>query len=278
MVMIDVIISTRDNVTSKHFSLYYVIRSLLHQSQQDLNIIVADNGSKDDTTVALRKAFGQKVGVLDTSDVAGNLAASRNRAVSCGKAELVMFLDDDMIPNGADTLEKSFSLARKVDFACGARRLWAPLSWSKLIRPDDPINKALSTLRHTAFEPHSVNRISGKNILDNRSYLANYGTISRRVFEEVGGFDEEYVGWGYQDTDLMRRLCVAGYSYDLFSHAMIEVFHLSHPVDKGQLYEVNRRRFVDKQREDGRAFNTNHFFEIYENDGYSLFSDFREPV
>jgi GT2 family glycosyltransferase len=272
--LLDVVISTKDNVRSKNFSLFYVVRALLYQQPLSLNITIADNGSGDDTSSALRNAFGQTIGLIDTSSCFGNIGASRNLAAACGKAQHILFIDDDMILNGPDTLSRSLNLASTVDFACGARRLWAPFNWPELIRTDDPIGKVLSTLRHTAFEPLTINRVSGKNILDHRSYLANFGIISRDAFMRTGGFDENYLGWGYQDTDLMYRLCKQGFDYALFSNVGIEVFHLSHQVDKGSLYHDNRQRFLQKQKEDGRFFNTNHFFEIYENDGYSLFSDF----
>jgi GT2 family glycosyltransferase len=272
--LIDVVISTKDNVTRKQFSLFYALRALLHQGQQGLNITVADNGSSDNTASQLKDIFGQKLGVIDTSSCAGNIGASRNRAAACGTASSIVFLDDDMILNGPDTLARSLDVASKADFACGARRLWAPFNWPQLIRQDDPINKILSTLRHTAYEPLTMNRISGKNILDHRSYIANFGVVKREAFCAVGGFDEEYDGWGYGDTDLMYRLCLQKYEYALFSNAGIEVFHLSHTVDKGTQYHENRERFLSKQRQEGRFFNINHFFEIYENDGYSLFSDF----
>jgi GT2 family glycosyltransferase len=272
--MIDVVISTRDNIRTKNFSLFFAVRALLFQQPLSVNITIADNGSSDNTAKALRSAFGQKVGLIDTSTCSGNIGASRNLAASCGQAKYILFLDDDMILNGSDILHKSLDVASRVDFACGARRLWAPFNWAQLIRSDDPINKLLSTLRHTAFEPLTVNRLSGKNILDHRSYLANYGIISREVFLEVGGFDESYSGWGYQDTDLMYRLCLKGFSYEIFSNHEIEVFHLSHQVDKGTMYQVNRQRYLQKQQQEGRLFHINHFFEVYENDGYSLFSEF----
>jgi GT2 family glycosyltransferase len=276
--MLDVVISTRNNIREKNFSLFYVVRALLHQQKMSLNITVADNGSSDDTAATLRNTFGQTFGLVDTSEQIGNLAASRNVAVQCGNASHILFLDDDMVINGSDTLPEAFEVASVVDFACGARRLWAPLNWNQLIRPDDPINKVLSTLRHTAYEPLTINRISGKNILDNRSYLANFGIISREAFSRVGGFDPDYCGWGYQDTDLMYRLCLERFEYALFSSSGIEVFHLSHKVDKGPGYQNNRQRFLEKQRKEGRLFNINHFFEIYESDGYSLFSDFPDNI
>ena len=274
--LIDVVISTKNNVASKHFSLYWTIRSLLCQKPHMLQIVVADNGSEDTTVDSLRRTFGEVVGILDTSDCSGNLGASRNAAATCGHADVILFMDDDIVLSTCDTLNQTIAIACDVDFACGARRLWAPLTWPDLIRMDDPFNKMVSTLRNTAYEPCSVNRVSGRNILDNRSYLANFGALRRAAFRDLSGFDEEYTGWGYQDTDLMYRLCLAKYEYAVLANCGVTVYHLAHTVDKSGHYESNRKRFLDKQRAEGRYFHTNHFFEIYENDGYSLFTDFPE--
>jgi glycosyltransferase involved in cell wall biosynthesis len=274
----DVVISTLNNISMKGFSLQYTIRSLLSQTVADLNILVADNGSEDDTKSSLRREFGNRINVLDTGEKRHNISASRNQAAACGQSEAIFFVDDDMVLSSPTTLEIAIKVSTAVDFTCGAIRRWAPLSWPELIRPDDPIRKIVSTLEHTSYEPLSINRISGKNILDNRSYIGNFGYVKRSAFEYMQGYDENYTAWGYQDTDLMWRMCVSGFQYDLFSRHNIMVYHLSHQVNKGSQYENNRIRFMNKQKEDGRLFRTNHFFEIYENDGYSLFSDFPADI
>lgn len=273
--LLDVVISTRNSLTGKGGCLSLVIASLLRQKHVQLNIVIADNGSDDETATDLVNGFADKVTILDTSAYAGNLAASRNAGAACGKADFVLFSDDDMIAPRRDSLARCVNVVEDVDFACGARRLWAPSTWPRLIRCDDPINKVVSTLDQICCEPRTINRVSGLNIVDNRSYIANFGIVRRAAFEALGGFDEGYVGWGYSDTDLMHRLCVRGHAYDLFSNHDITVYHLAHKVDKGTGYEANRARFVEKLRAEGRWFHINHFFEIYENDGYSLFSDFK---
>jgi len=203
--LVDVVISTKNNISAKNGSLIYTVRALLHQKNTELNIIVADNGSEDDTSVALKANFGSKVGIVDTSESTGNLSRSRNLAAACGQAETIFFIDDDMVPGSVTTVSDCLRINSEVDFCCGARRLWAPADWPSFVRLDDPINKFMSTLRTVSIEPHSINRISGRNVLDNRSYIANFGFIKRRAFLELGGFDEDYVGFGYQDTDQIGR-------------------------------------------------------------------------
>lgn len=48
--------------------------------------------------------------------------------------------------------------------------------------------------------------------------------ISRTSFEEVGGFDESYVGWGYEDIEFVNR-CAARWPLRRIPG---EVFHLWH--------------------------------------------------
>jgi GT2 family glycosyltransferase len=52
--------------------------------------------------------------------------------------------------------------------------------------------------------------------------------LSRRDFETVNGFDEDYVGWGCEDDDLAVRLRLAGIRIAAAS-ASTHVFHLWHP-------------------------------------------------
>lgn len=70
------------------------------------------------------------------------------------------------------------------------------------------------------------------------------------VFRRVGSFDEEFVGWGPEDQDLIERVCDSGKTlvraYDLL------YFHLPHKRDEQwfdpALIEANRNRFDERRR------------------------------
>lgn len=273
--MVDIVISTLNNKSKKNYSIRHTIRSILQQKDVKISSInIGENGSTDDTAASLEEDFSNKINIIDTSHLRENIAQSRNTAASVGQSEKIFFIDDDVVPENLHTISKCLKIASEVDFACGAKRLWTPLNWHQIIRQDDPMRKVISTLKNVAFEPVSINRIIGKNIIDNRTFIANFGVISRDVFEKLEGFDNTYSGFGYHDTDLMHRLCLRRYEYDLFCEHGIVAYHLAHKVDKSKCYEINRQTFIERQRSDGRMFNVNHFFHIYENDGYSLYSDF----
>jgi len=134
-----------------------------------------------------------------------------------------------------------------------------------------PFSATLSTLRGISILPTGINPINGFRDLAEFTFIGNYGIIRRNAFNIVGGFDVGYEGWGMEDTDLMMRLCAAGMSYSLLCHDDVHVFHLGHGSNT-RLLAKNLERFNDLERKLGRWFHVNHFFGVYEADGYGLFS------
>jgi predicted glycosyltransferase involved in capsule biosynthesis len=54
--------------------------------------------------------------------------------------------------------------------------------------------------------------------------------------KNVGGYDEKYIGWGYEDTDLIRRLTVLNYPTE-YIHDVTSQIHLPH--SRGGEYYAN---------------------------------------
>jgi predicted glycosyltransferase involved in capsule biosynthesis len=65
-------------------------------------------------------------------------------------------------------------------------------------------------------------------------------SVWRRDLVRVNGFDEQYQGWGLEDSDLVIRLLHAGVQHKSARFAA-PVFHLWHR-------EQDRRRLPDNQR------------------------------
>jgi glycosyltransferase involved in cell wall biosynthesis len=72
------------------------VRSALGQTVRDLEVIVVDDGSTDDTPATLRRmvAADDRLRVV-RSRVPGGAAAARNRGITLARGEWVGFLDDD---------------------------------------------------------------------------------------------------------------------------------------------------------------------------------------
>lgn len=66
--------------------------SVLRSSYLDFEVIVVDDGSKDDTA-AVASSFGPKVRVLSQANA--GMSASRNRGVECSDSEFIALVDSD---------------------------------------------------------------------------------------------------------------------------------------------------------------------------------------
>lgn len=69
------------------------IESVLAQTFTDLEVIVVDDGSSDDTETALREKFGDRIRYLAQSNQGASIA--RNRGVQESRGEWIAFLDSD---------------------------------------------------------------------------------------------------------------------------------------------------------------------------------------
>jgi len=117
------------------------------------------------------------------------LAKARNLAISCADAEYCIFLDVDCIPgfNFIALYVAAFN-QKNILWSGQVRYLrsgfpadlnnFALQKWSNA----DPIRSALQELPYELF------------------WSLNFG-CSKKVFYEIGGFDEKYQGYGAEDTD-----------------------------------------------------------------------------
>ena len=84
--------------------------------------------------------------------------------------------------------------------------------------------------------------------LDKRSYdgYNSFGKFSlilkRDIFEKVGGYDETFQGWGFQDLDLTQRIpggCYEGYMTNTG-------FHMWHPRPSTEFDQTNKASFTKR--------------------------------
>jgi len=97
------------------------------------------------------------------------------------------------------------------------------------------------------------------------NFAVRYG-----AFQDVNGFNEEYIGWGLEDADLGRRLLNAKFR---FRSAIISGagFHLWHPSNQATPATVAQfSRSVDAKNGDGPCFSRYGLMSPFEQDASEL--------
>ena len=265
---LSVIIITKNNVRERNQSLLYVLQSLQRQSHQQFEIIIVDDGSTDSTTERLTDFEGE-ITLLKADSDGGRLGSLRNQGARLARADTLVFLDDDTYLVDRDALSMIHDHNLEYDFMCGARRLWSHLFWHRFVSLDWSVSTTTSTLRDLAILPKGINRQSGFRDLNEFTFIGNFGAVRRSAFDEVGGFSDNYVGLGLEDTELMMRLCLKGFDHRILFDE-ISVVHLNHVQPVNTCYLDNLRRFQEIELQLGYHFHVNHFFGVYEGDGHAV--------
>jgi len=221
--------------------LYSLLRS---KTRYSFEIIVADGCSTDATAELLPKLIVGPIRYLrsrERLDFAENCTHAAERAR--GKYLVLLNNDTIVLPEWLDTLMDTFD--------CGAAELPVGLACSKLIYPDGSLQEAGGLLYR---EGTAANYGWGGNPAApayNFVRDVDYGSgaslaIRRRLWEELGGFDERYRPAYYEDTDLAMRVRRAGYR--VVYQPLSTVVHFE-GVSHGRDEKVGRKRFQRRNRD-----------------------------
>jgi GT2 family glycosyltransferase len=189
------------------------VDSVLAQKGVDLEVIVVDDCSPDDTGQKIKERFGNDGRVRYMRNEKNSFqAVSRNNGAKVSKGEYFLFLDDDNLldENAANELIRCFE--RHPDAG-----LVAPLSIHLRPGRENVVWMLGSDFNRWTSQPKDVmpNTPAGqlpKLPIDRpTTYSPNAFLVSRKVFEEVGGFDETYEQF-FEESDFGWKIIEAKYT------------------------------------------------------------------
>lgn len=239
-------------------ALHQVLRGLMWQERPPDEVLVADDGSTENTRALIEFWQPQLPWPLThvwQEDEGFRAAAIRNQAAAYAQGDYLVFLDGDCIPC-TDTLLQHERLAQKGCFVSGNRVLlqpertqqileegWTPPTrqeWWQWYRQGH-INRWLPTLRL----PLGPLRHWGRHAWQGAK-TCNMG-IWRNDFIQVNGFEESFQGWGYEDSELAQRLINNSIQHK-WGRLAATVVHLWHPEAKRSREETNWAALMDTKR------------------------------
>ena len=212
---ISVVIATKDRST-------YLARALASLEQQahapSFEAIVVDNGSNDDTkAVTDRQAARGTYPVRYVFEPEPNRGKARNRGVEVASGYIVLFMDDDV------QLPPGFLAAHE-----------AAHSTSNLVVNGPIINV-----------PSYEDRPKPVPANYSRAFLCTCNvSIPKHAIDAVGGFDEAFRLYGWEDTELGVRLREAGMRWKFAWNAYL--WHIK--TDADNTLEVETRKAVERAR------------------------------
>jgi glycosyltransferase involved in cell wall biosynthesis len=176
-----------------------VIPSLLRQDLRAdrYEIVVADSNSGDGTAEYLAGVAAEYPRVRHLPGPYTGRAMARNAGVAAARGAVVMFTDADIIAS-SDLLSRHLAHhERRDDVAVVGKELQVS-SFAEYERLRD------RPAERRPLHPDSRKRLSWLY------FLTGNASVRRRNLDRVGGFDEDFTGYGHEDLELGYRLQKAG--------------------------------------------------------------------
>jgi glycosyltransferase involved in cell wall biosynthesis len=248
--------------------------SLQSINKDEFEVIVTDDGSNDGTN----ELIAEYNHVLDLKYIyqenrGFRVGLARNKGVDISKGSILIFLDSGIILE-TKALEK-YIKRYSTNFE--------KIAISGNILGFDDFNEnenKLNSLHLTGLSSdESVKKLLGHNLLDRRyPIFKKYGfdmenwnapwilfwsghiSMRRVDFDELGGFDVSFDGWGYEDIDLGIRFFLSGGKI-VFDEKIYSV-HLPHEKFKSVFTEEELKAYVISKKK--RLYEKNNLPEILE--------------
>lgn len=208
------------------------LQSVLNQSLLPREIIIADDGSTSETRVIVekyKKLLPVPVKHVWHEDRGFRLAEIRNRAIVKSESEYLIFIDGDTILD-RDFVSDHVFFSRTDRFITGSRILVGETLTSALLKGvpirfrffSNSFSNKLNAIRNRRIA--SLYMKPGRNIYDVRGCNLS---MWRKDLLHVDGFDQQYTGWGREDSDLVARLLNSGKKRSKLKFAAVQ-YHLYH--------------------------------------------------
>lgn len=233
------------------------VQSVLNQTYQNFELIIVDDGSKDNTKKAMQEFTDPRIKYVVHQQNRG-AAAARNTGIKCAKGKYIAFQDsdDEWSPN---KLELQMEIFNKLPYN-------VDIIYTDMLRIKEsgkteywhsPTVTSKSLINPTTLDYQVIN-------IGIQSTL-----IKKHCFDEVGLFDENFKK--YIDLELFLRL-IQRYHFYHIKKPLVKYYATEGISSDNKLEAIAREQLLNKYLEhicDNQAFLANQYFMI----GYAFQSN-----
>jgi glycosyltransferase involved in cell wall biosynthesis len=193
-------------------ALELVLKSVFKQTKLPREILVADDGSGAETKEminSLKEGAPVLIKHLWQEDKGFRVAACRNSAIREAQGEYIILIDGDICLHPS-FIEDHIKAARKGYFVQGSRCFLSQRVTGQLLGKSTPFKASvfMGGLENRLKAVHS--RLLSRIFSTRSSSLKGIRTSNMAVWKEdieaVNGFNEDFEGWGREDSEFVARL------------------------------------------------------------------------
>ena len=230
-------------------ALELVLLSITKQTILPDEVIIADDGSKSQTKILIekyQKIFSIPLYHFWQEDNQFRAASARNGAIRLAHSEYLIFIDGDMILHPS-FIADHLSFSKQGTFLQGSRVLIDKVKTRQILQDKNfPfsflergfLNRKNAIHSHILAKLYSQYRTTIKGIK-----TCNFSLYLCDAYK-VNGFNEDFIGWGREDSEFAVRLMNAGiHRKDIKFHAI--AYHLYHAENTRDSLSENHKRLQE---------------------------------
>ncbi len=257
---LSIIVPTYNKATRLYIVLKSIQQEVMHlHDPNDTEVIVIDDGSRDETAKIVAQ-YCEQMQIKYVFQENSGLSAARNTGIRHASYKSLLFLDDDRIVCDGYLQRLSFGDA---DIVFGRQKEWYIRNLDEWL---EQVYKIVTEQKESLHQK----TIDSRYYVKTKAIYEKPGTsipwvgcifantlIKREIFEKIGVFSEQFVGWGFEDLDVSYRAFAAGYKIALNSEMI--TYHLYHQHGNDILKQRDRNYKVFFER------NPDYPVQLYEN-------------
>jgi len=224
-------------------ALNLVLQSALRQTKLPSEILIADDGSTEKTKILIEKFQGQTAIPIRhfwQEDKGFRKAKILNKAIAASQSEYIIQVDGDCILH-SKLVDDHYQAARKGIYLYGSRVNILPEAVAVVLKNEildfNFFSKEIKNKTRTLHLPFLAQLYSSHSGISEKFRGCNV-SFWRNDFIAVNGYNEDFEGWGREDSDLVIRMGNNGVKAKRLRYSGI-VFHIYHTINSKDKFEVN---------------------------------------